>query len=350
MSQIALSPGVARAQSRPRRVLNMTRFSWFWVAFCFWFMAGTYMDAWAHARNWVDTFFTPWHGILYAGMAALLMLTVAVLGIRKLSGYAWNEVVPRGYGWAMVGITMILFTGPADLTWHTLFGIEKGVEALLSPSHLTAMVAATLILTGPLRSAWITPNKKTLTWRQDAALLCSLALIVLFEQIPAGFTNIFADYSVTAKPLNQITLSNVIIQTIFLIGFLTVITHRFKLPKGGVVFVFGLPMVSNIILFNTETSGKELLIGFLVGAIVLTWLVGETLVQLYYSRKIGVRLLAIVLPVLLYASFFLAQAIAGQISWTVHVWTGLIFVAGLIGWFTSYLARPDKTQPEEAVS
>jgi len=43
------------------------RFEWTVVVLCTWLMAGAYLDAWAHrhlAR--LETFFTPWHAILYS--------------------------------------------------------------------------------------------------------------------------------------------------------------------------------------------------------------------------------------------------------------------------------------------
>ena len=37
-----------------------------------WLTAGLYLDGWAHSHvPELETFFTPWHGVLYSGYAAL---------------------------------------------------------------------------------------------------------------------------------------------------------------------------------------------------------------------------------------------------------------------------------------
>ncbi|TMC31860.1 MAG: hypothetical protein E6J32_02095 [Chloroflexi bacterium] len=49
-----------------------TQFEWTVVVLCTWLMSGAYLDAWAHrhlAR--LETFFTPWHAVLYSGMFAV---------------------------------------------------------------------------------------------------------------------------------------------------------------------------------------------------------------------------------------------------------------------------------------
>lgn len=48
--------------------------------------------------------------------------------------------------------------GVLDLLWHTAFGVEQGIDALLSPSHLTLFVGGMLLLTAPVRGAWTAPD------------------------------------------------------------------------------------------------------------------------------------------------------------------------------------------------
>src|SRR6266571_3197808 len=59
-------------------VLPSRGFEWTVVALSTWLMAGAYLDAWAHrhlAR--LETFYTPWHAVLYSGMLALLIYLAA---------------------------------------------------------------------------------------------------------------------------------------------------------------------------------------------------------------------------------------------------------------------------------
>src|SRR5262249_39484923 len=57
------------------------------------------------------------------------------------------------YRWSLAGVLLFGVGGLADFAWHTLFGIEVDVEALLSPTHLTLAVAGVLAVSGPLRAA-----------------------------------------------------------------------------------------------------------------------------------------------------------------------------------------------------
>ena len=43
------------------------------------------------------------------------------------------------------------------------------------------------------------------------------------------------------------------------------------------------------------------------------------------------------MPVVLYALYFLALQLTQGIDWTIHLWLGSIFMAGLIGLFVSFL-------------
>src|SRR5206468_5841643 len=66
-------------------------------------------------------------------------------------------LVPAGYGLGLVGVAMFVAGGVADGRWHTLFGVEVSVAALLSPSHLLLLGGGLLMVTSPVRSAWSSP-------------------------------------------------------------------------------------------------------------------------------------------------------------------------------------------------
>jgi hypothetical protein len=48
-------------------------------------IAGLFSDGWAHEHHLVDTFFTPWHGVLYTGflLSAVWPIVVTALARRK---------------------------------------------------------------------------------------------------------------------------------------------------------------------------------------------------------------------------------------------------------------------------
>jgi uncharacterized membrane protein YecN with MAPEG domain len=62
------------------------------------------------------------------------------------------------------------------------------------------------------------------------------------------------------------------------------------------------------------------------------------------AERLGaVRLFAFAVPFVFYAVYFLAiLSLGGEIAWSVHVWTGAIFLAGIVGLLLSYLLVPPR--------
>ena len=79
------------------------RFDWAVVALSGWLIGGIHLDAWAHHRvaATLETFFTPWHGVLYSGFLALAGLLIGAAGFNARRGVPWGLAVPPGSGrWA----------------------------------------------------------------------------------------------------------------------------------------------------------------------------------------------------------------------------------------------------------
>lgn len=118
-------------------------------------VGGFFIDLWAHSHGRVDdTFFTPWHGLLYAsaGLFGGVLLGVALKARRN--GASPRDSLPPGYGLSLIGSALFLAAGLTDLVWHELFGIEDDVDALLSPTHLALATSGIMMVFGPVRSAW----------------------------------------------------------------------------------------------------------------------------------------------------------------------------------------------------
>jgi Tol biopolymer transport system component len=101
-----------------------------------------------------ESFFTPWHAILYAaaGLFGGILLGKAIGARRR--GAGWKELLPAGYGLSLIGAGLFIVAGLGDLLWHTLFGIEQSVSALLSPTHLALAASGVFMVFGPVRAAW----------------------------------------------------------------------------------------------------------------------------------------------------------------------------------------------------
>ena len=142
------------AKSRPAP--GGMRFDWIVSVLCTILVGGIYLDGWAHAHGKVDgTFFTPWHAVLYSGFAIAGAFLVLNLLRNRVKGYPWLEALPPGYSISLLGVIIFAVGGVLDLIWHILFGIEMNVDALLSPTHLMLALGVVLMVTGPLRAAWL---------------------------------------------------------------------------------------------------------------------------------------------------------------------------------------------------
>ena len=106
-----------------------------------WLVGGTFADAWAHNHvRRLETFFTPWHAVLYFGLLAFIVGFLVVVFINRSRCASWLEAIPPGYGLSFWGMGMMLVIGVGDMTWHLLFGIEQNIGTLFSPTHLAGMV------------------------------------------------------------------------------------------------------------------------------------------------------------------------------------------------------------------
>jgi hypothetical protein len=94
---------------------------------------GASWDVTSHLLRRPETFFTPSHTMLYAGIG-LLVIAAVVSSTLLLKN---KEIRTRSFSTAlkllMIGSTISLVAGPSDYLWHQIFG----VDGLLSPTHLT---------------------------------------------------------------------------------------------------------------------------------------------------------------------------------------------------------------------
>jgi Tol biopolymer transport system component len=188
---------------------SSTAFEWLMGVLAALLIGGLDLDIWAHSHGRVDqSFFTPWHAVLYGAMALNGIVLGFVMARNVLrNGYPWRRALPVGYGLSLIGVIAFAIGGGLDLAWHTLFGIEADIEALLSPTHLILATSAALILTGPLRSAAIRlPATTPPRWRELGPAVLSVSavftLLGLFSQFAHPLITVFGLKS-TAPPVHN---------------------------------------------------------------------------------------------------------------------------------------------------
>src|SRR3989338_8759897 len=136
-------------------------FDWLFVLFSGWWTAGVFLDGWAHTHlgSALETIFTPWHAVFYSGILSVAFLFLIQLWINHSKGYILSRSLPREYIFALWGMLLVFIGGPGDLIWHSLFGIEVGIEALLSPTHILLAVGGAMVVSGPLHAIWYRDRK-----------------------------------------------------------------------------------------------------------------------------------------------------------------------------------------------
>ncbi|HET7035316.1 MAG TPA: hypothetical protein VFI42_06490 [Thermomicrobiaceae bacterium] len=284
---------------------------------------GFTLDVWAHNHGKVDkSFFTPWHAILYSGVALTGVFLAYQASRRRRS-------LPAGYALSLAGVVLFIVGGLCDLGWHALFGVEADIETLLSPTHLLLAFSGLLILTGPLRSL---SRRAASGWRElgPAVIAATLVLVVfgIFTQYAHPFTEIAA---VEPAGRQALGISSILLQTALLMGVVLLLVQRWVLPPGALTLLFSLNGLAMAIIQDQYHLLPVMVLGGLAGDLLLNWLRPSRL------SPARLRIFAAGLPLALYALYFLDVFLTGTITWSTHLWAGSIVLAGVVGLLLSML-------------
>jgi len=337
--QAVLASDDSFSDRRGGSIAGTAAFEWTVVVLCTWLMSGAYLDAWAHrhlAR--LETFFTPWHAVLYSGMFAVLAFLAINTLRNQAKGKALGEALPAGYGLSLVGCILFGIGGVIDMFWHLRFGIEVSLAALVSPPHLLLMLALGLIVTGPLRAAWRRPGTRApVTAVISAGLL--LSMFTFFDQFDQPLVNPWAAAQATS-PLTiayvqQLGILGIMVQTALLMGVILYLLSRFTLPFGSLTLLVGL----NGAMLGSLEQHFELIpvavVGGLLADLVVLWLRPGP------ERVTALRIASFLGPVGVSSLYLLVIELTRGVGWPITLWLGSILVSGAIGFLLSCLTvRP----------
>ena len=293
-----------------------------------WMLTGLFLDGWAHQAEKPETFFSPWHGVLYSGFAAAVVW-FGIDGIR--AGQRLREAV-MGPTDRLVALGLALFVTGAvgDGVWHEIFGIEVDLEALLSPTHLLLMIGGFLMLTGPLRAALADPSEEAATFRGFLPIIVTVtlatALISFFTMYLSAFFGAgtyWADGGGDVAELTEVTgVGSILVTNMLLLTPVLFLLRRWALPFGTCTFLFSVVGIG-----MTGLDGFERL--ELAAPAVLAGVVADLLV----SRRADARLIGAVVPLALWSGFFAAVEVSDGIEWAPELVAGsvtLTVVSGLL--------------------
>jgi hypothetical protein len=377
-SNIGMLRASASSQEELTQAASGRRFDWIMIIVSVWWLGGLFIDGWAHSNlGRLETFFTPWHAVLYSGYLAVattlivktfqnLSRTAAsnnangetpaliTLITTSLPGKRWMKALPAGYELSLLGIGIFAIAGVADMTWHIVFGIESGTEALLSPTHLGLAMGVGLALSGPLRAAWRRPGGVS-SWRQLGPAIFSLT----FTFSLLTFLTAYAYPLVSPWPIFNIPksggptrgITDILLQTGLTMSFVFLAIRRWRLPVG--TFTFFLTLNAALMAaFAPKTVVFLLLTPLLAGLVtdLLYWWL-----QPSEEQPLSIRLFAFVVPGIFYLLYFINLEIVGpfisgnHITWSIPFWAGAPVIAGLTSFLLSYVLLPP-AKPAETLA
>ena len=345
--ELVTTPSFASASIRePSRVkIAGLGLDWLMAFLSTVFVGGLFLDGWAHNHGKVDqSFFTPWHAFFYGGFLLIAAALVGVVLLNRSRGYSLTDAIPDGYRASLAGLFVFAAGGVADLAWHTAFGIEEDIEALFSPTHLILGIGIALLVTGPLRAAW-NATSRTANWRTFGPALLSASLLIsvftFFLLFAHPVTQVIAgryhrhfndDIGIVAGMLGLIATASV------LTGPVLLLIRRWHLPIGSLTLIWGINTLAMTIIDYEERDqiwmGSAMLAAAILCDLLLLWLRPNA------DRPGQLRIFAFAAPVLLFAAYFVSLMATEGTQWSIHLWSGSIFLTGIAGLLLSYLIAP----------
>lgn len=302
-------------------------------------VGGVYADGWAHVNvDGLETFFTPWHLWLYSSFTVLSLWAAALVWHRWSRGTSPTPLVPPGYGLGLIGIAAFALGGLLDMLWHLAFGIEAGIDALVSPTHLVLLAGGALLLSSAARSDRFRNSGGPAGWTAVISIASVTSLGSFFLSYVSVFVEPGAVTAVTTIPegapghqaaelLSAAGLGGYLMTTMVLVvpllliyrlggtrpGTTTVLTAAVALPGAALTdFRYIWPAVASV-----------------VAALLLD--VG------FRAWRWPSRTIAMSVPPAVLGAQLVGLASTGDLAWPVSLWTGVIGLAAMMGYTLSLL-------------
>lgn len=315
------------------------------VAVGLWFVGALFSDGWAHFNvPELEGFFTPWHAALYSAFAVSAMW-MAFLA-RRSAG------LPVGYGWGVVGIATFGAGGLLDMTWHLVLGVEAGIDALLSPSHLVLLVGGMLVLTSALRSRWAVGDTSSVVAQGSLALASAVTaffLIYVMEFANAAPTTAYVRLPEGAAGHEEAELPAIaglggfLVTTAVFVVPLLLAWRRGRAPRGLVTLVVATQAWLTALVVDLPVAAVTGAVGATVGAITADVVV-QLLDRVPWSGQ-GSRLpaLAAIVVTLVWSGHLIALATAPGLTWPPALWSGVVVLASMVAAILGGLAAGPPT-------
>ena len=302
---------------------------------------GLYADGWAHLNvGGLETFFTPWHAALYAGFGLLAAWVAAMVWRRREVGYP--RAVPYGYRLSLLGVGLFGLGGALDMVWHRIFGVEAGIDALVSPTHLLLLTGGMLLVTGPVRAA--VPEGGDAP-RYPAAGLAALAVAVALAGFFLSYVSVFADPG-ARFPLTDIPegmhghregelpviagLAGYLLITLVITVPVLHVRRLGRAPLGTVAVIVA------AVALPAAALGEGRFLTPALGAVA-----GASLVDLLLAARpdLPELVIAALVPAVVWSGQLLGMLVDGELRWAPELWAGVLGLSALLSVATAVLLQ-----------
>lgn len=306
--------------------------------FGLWMVIGLFLDGWAHDNNKPETFFTPWHALLYSGFAASV-LWGTLDRVRDGAKRRREGLEPRlpvaGQALTILGVVMFALGGVGDMAWHLAFGIEVDIEALVSPTHLLLMTGGLLVSTGPFRAARTTGSlgiRPTLSafWPVVTSAALAGALGLFFTQYLNAF--LLEDLTMGGEMGQAHGLASFLATTTVMLIPALVLLTRWRTPPGTFTLYFAI--TGGLCITLEAAMAWPLLVVPLVAGITA---------DVAAARLRSTAGVAAAATAVMWTAFFAVFAATRGVGWTADMWTGAVASSVALAIGLAILAGPRPT-------
>ncbi len=316
-----------------------------------WLMIGLFLDGYAHANiiDELESFFTPWHGVFYSGFLATAGWIGFTVYRRMEGGRTFREAIPPGYGLSVAGALVFAAGGVGDGIWHTLFGIETGLDALLSPTHLLLFLGLIMILTTPIRTARIRNPGTTIDKADRAVVIMGFALTTalvgfMFEYLwitgqPWVAEELFSANTGRGQSTAVFGVAALLITNLVL---MTPVAYALKLWRPPTGLITAVWLTVNVLVALAFSWALQ----FAVVISLVGGLTGDVLVKTLNAGPDRRNAAAVVLsatPFVAWGAWFAMIAIVDFLRWPPEIWGGAMLFASMSGLGLAALALPERT-------
>lgn len=283
--------------------------------------------------NLQGDFLSGWHLVLYGGVTSVA-IWLGVGAIRRGPSFVTSA------GCTTIGFLILAFGGVFDAAWHSRFGTEANIEALVSPPHLTVFTGLTFLLTSPIVILWARPARRLGLVASIVALTSTVTTVLVISLFTGFLSPLASGMSLSegyVEPMigesiidyDQVRGLGIAVWTVaVLVAAFTVIFVRFR-PVPGLIFVSIFLCGAPALLLTDPEVIQPLVVGY-----AMAGLVAEGLVALLGKPtlgRLGAAVTGAAMGSMLWAATFALLGQDDRLGWSVALWSGTIVLSGMVG-------------------